>query len=302
MHRAACLLGLLATLAVPAAARDVPFLAGRVVDEADLLPAAEEQRLTATLAALEEQKGAQVVVLTVPDLGGDPIEDFAIRVAETWRLGRAGVDDGVLFLVARDERRMRLEVGYGLEGAIPDATAGRILDEQVAPRFREGDYASGIASGVDAIAAAVRGEALPEPPVPAGRALGAEPLPMRLALLAGFFLFMIPFVGSALFARGCAGWFLFLFLLPFFLSFPIALVGPVGAFAGVAWIVLFPLARLWFGRSAAGRAFRERPALKRWGLGGGGFSGGGGGFSGGGGGGFSGGGGSFGGGGASSSW
>ena len=132
-------------------ALDVPYLSGRVVDTADLLPPADEQRIAARLETLERETGAQVVVLTVPTLGGNPLEDYALKVAETWKLGRKGVDDGVVFLVARDEHALRLEVGYGLEGKLPDITGKRILDELVVPRFRQGDFAGGVEAGIDAI-------------------------------------------------------------------------------------------------------------------------------------------------------
>lgn len=151
----------------PAAALEVPFLSGRVVDEAEILSPETEQGLTAQLEQLEQQTGAQVVVLTVPSLEGDPLEDYSLRVADTWQLGGAERDDGVLMLIARDDRQMRLEVGYGLEGTIPDILAGRILDQAVRPRFREGDFDAGVASGVGKVAALIRGEqpeaVLPEP-------------------------------------------------------------------------------------------------------------------------------------------
>ncbi len=154
--------------AAPAAALEVPFLSGRVVDEAGILSPEAEQRLSATLEQLEAQSGAQVAVLTVPSLGGEALEEYSLRVAETWKLGGAERDDGVLLLIARDDRQMRFEVGYGLEGAIPDVLAGRILDQAVRPRFRDGDFDGGVIDGIDKVAALVRGEqpeaVLPEPP------------------------------------------------------------------------------------------------------------------------------------------
>jgi uncharacterized protein len=164
------------------AALEVPFLEGRVNDLAGMLDAGAEERLERKLAELEREKGSQVAVLTVPSLDGDNLEDFSIRVVDTWQLGRAGVDDGVLLLVAREERQLRLEVGYGLEGALPDAVARRIVDNVITPRFRDGDFASGIESGIDVVLQAIRGETLP-PAVTSDRDDGDGGLPGWILLL-----------------------------------------------------------------------------------------------------------------------
>ena len=99
-----------------------------------------------------------MAVLTISSLDGDPLEDFSMRVVETWKLGREDADDGVLILIARDERRMRIEVGYGLEGVLTDAQSGRIIDHLMAPRFREGDFNGGVGAAVEAVSSAIRGE------------------------------------------------------------------------------------------------------------------------------------------------
>lgn len=140
--------------------REVPFLSGRVVDLASMIDGPTVDRLEARLAAFEQQTGAQVVVLTVRDLDQEPIEAYAMRVVETWKLGRAEADDGVLLLVAEQERRLRIEVGYGLEGELTDAYSRRILDNVITPRFRQGDFSGGVEAGVDAILAAIEGDAM----------------------------------------------------------------------------------------------------------------------------------------------
>ncbi len=131
-----------------ASAKDVPPLTGRVTDQAGVLSAEERTQLGALLAAHEQATGHQFAVLIVPSLEGDPIEDFSIRVVEAWQLGKKGTDDGLLLLVALEDRKMRIEVGYGLEGEIPDALAGRIVREEIRPRFKAGHYADGIAAGL----------------------------------------------------------------------------------------------------------------------------------------------------------
>ncbi len=285
-------------VAVSGIGLEVPYLSGRVNDQGEMLDDAFESQLEERLRVLEEETGAQVAVLTVRGLEGDPIEDFSIRVVQTWKLGREGVDDGALILVARDDRRMRIEVGYGLEGALTDAQAGRIIDQLMAPRFREGDFEGGVGAAVDAVAAAVRGEGLelPEPEPETGTP--------NFATIVFFLIFGLPFINAALAARGAWGWILYLFLAPFFLAVPAAMFGVrVGVIAGLSWLIGFPLLRMIWPRASTKRT-GSRGGGSFWGpfIGGGG--GGGGGFSGGGysGGGFSGGGGSFGGGGASGGW
>jgi uncharacterized protein len=279
-------------LTATAAGLEVPYLSGRVNDQAAMLDDDFERQLEERLRLLEEETGAQVAVLTIASLEGDPIEDFSIRVVETWKLGREGVDDGVLILIARDDRRMRIEVGYGLEGALTDAQAGRIIDGLMAPRFREGDFGGGVGAAVEAVSSAVRGEDLVLPETSSG-GTGFDP-----GSVIFFLIFGLPFLNAALLSRGAAGWILGFFLSPFFFVFSAAVFGAkIGLIVMAVWLVVFPLLRLILPKTAAGKGAGSRGSTF-WGpfLGGGG---GGGGFSGGG---FSGGGGSFGGGGASGGW
>jgi len=278
-------------MAAGASALEVPYLAGRVNDQAGLLDEDFEGQLEERLRLLEEETGAQVVVLTIPSLEGDPLEDFSIRVVETWKLGRADADDGVLILVARDERRMRIEVGYGLEGVLTDAQSGRIIDHLMAPRFREGDFNGGVGAAVEAVSSAIRGEPVG---IPEKRAQSSGVNPASFIFL---LIFGLPFIGTALTARGAAGWIVGIFLIPFFFVFPAAIFGvTIGKVTAIAWLIAFSLLRLILPKTAIGRGTGTKGGTF-WGpfIGGGG----GGGFSGGG---FSGGGGSFGGGGASGGW
>lgn len=160
---AGALLCLLLLGSVAHAQVDVPKLTARVTDLTATLDAGQKQSLEQTLAAFESRKGAQVAVLVVPTTQPEAIEQYSIRVVEEWKLGRAKPDDGVLLLVAKDDRTLRIEVGYGLEGALTDATANRIIQEDIVPRFRVGDYYGGIAAGVDRIIRVVDGEPLPPP-------------------------------------------------------------------------------------------------------------------------------------------
>lgn len=260
----------------------VPPLTGRVVDTTGVLTDGGRADLEARLAALESRKGSQVAVLLVPTTAPEAIEAYAIRVVEAWQLGRGDVDDGVLLLVALDDRAVRLEVGYGLEGTIPDATANRVIDEYIVPRFRDGDYAGGIQAGVDRVVALIDGEPLPPP---AARGTGDPignvfPVVFILALvLGGILRRVLGTLPGALATGGVAAavtWFL------------VGVLG-VALFMGLVGFVI----------GLAGGGGGGRWASHPRGRHGGAF---GGGFGGGGGGGFRGGGGGFGGGGASGRW
>ncbi|HEY6923428.1 MAG TPA: TPM domain-containing protein [Steroidobacteraceae bacterium] len=141
----------------------VPALTGRVVDLTATLTPAQVQATAAMLESLEKAKGSQLAVLIVPTTQPETIEQYGIRVAEQWKLGRKGVDDGAILIVAKSDRTLRIEVGYGLEGVLNDATAKRIVSEIIVPRFRQGDFAGGIHDGVDRMVRVIEGEKLPQP-------------------------------------------------------------------------------------------------------------------------------------------
>jgi uncharacterized protein len=160
----ASLLALLLCWAFAAAADvAVPPLSGRVVDQTGTLSSGDIDALTQKLRAFELQKGSQIAVLIVPTTAPESIEQYSIRVAEAWKIGRKKIDDGAILLVAKNDRKLRIEVGYGLEGALTDVTSQRIIDEIITPKFRSGDFAGGISDGVDRIMSVVDGEPLPAP-------------------------------------------------------------------------------------------------------------------------------------------
>jgi uncharacterized protein len=141
----------------------VPPLSGRVVDQTGTLSSGDVAALNQTLRDLERRKGSQIAVLVVPTTDQESIEQFSIRVAEAWKIGRKKIDDGALLVVAKNDRRLRIEVGYGLEGALTDATSRRIIDEDITPKFKSGDFAGGISAGVNRIIQVINGEQLPAP-------------------------------------------------------------------------------------------------------------------------------------------
>jgi uncharacterized protein len=267
----------------------VPPLSGRVVDQTGTLSAGDIASLTQTLKDLETRKGSQVAVLIVPTTDGEAIEQYSLRVAEAWKIGRKKIDDGALLVIAKNDRRLRIEVGYGLEGALTDVTSKRIIDEDITPKFKNGDFAGGISAGVDRMVRVADGEKLPEPEAPHWQSPGQFDIdPFNPVVIA--FVFIVGavlrtalgrLVGSA--ATGGVVGFLAWFLVG---SIGAALFVGVLAFLAAAFIDLMPV--------GGGRGTRGGWA----GGGGGGWSG----SSSSDGGGFSGGGGSFGGGGASGSW
>jgi len=303
-----------ATLACGAAfAADVPYLSGRVTDNAEILSADAERRITAHLKEHEDRTTNQIAVLTVPTLDGESVEEFAVKVFEGWKLGQKGKDNGVLVVVAPRERRMRIEVGYGLEGTLTDAHASRIIRDVMTPRFKSGDFDGGVEAGVTAIIARLTG-AEPAASQPAARSepqsffdSGAADMPLHERILIGMFVFSIIGLFTVIgIATPGVGWFLYLFLIPAWAVFPMAIVGATGALwlLGI-YLVGYPLAKLALSRSDwYRRAQHEIRTKGRTTIGGFtvGSSGGGGWSSSGSSGGFSGGGGSSGGGGASGSW
>jgi uncharacterized protein len=142
---------------------EIPKLSSRVTDLAGTLSAGQAQALESKLAAFEAKKGSQIAILIVPTTQPEDIAEFGVKVADLWRIGRKGVDDGLILIIAKNDRKLRLEVGYGLEGVIPDAIAKRIIAETITPYFKNGDFAGGIDAGVDQVISLIEGETLPEP-------------------------------------------------------------------------------------------------------------------------------------------
>jgi uncharacterized protein len=165
-------LSLILSGAAAAAEVAVPPLKSRVTDLTATLDASQQASLEQSLAALETAKGSQIAILLVPTTQPESIEQFSMRVAESWKLGRKGTDDGVLLVVAKNDRTLRIEVGYGLEGAIPDAVAKRIVSEIITPQFREGRFFEGLQAGVAHLSALIGGEPLPLPADAAGQGSG----------------------------------------------------------------------------------------------------------------------------------
>jgi uncharacterized protein len=286
------LLWLLAAIAAAQEVLPVPPLTARVIDQTATLSPAQREALEAKLAAFEAEAGPQIVVLVVPTTAPEDIAAYAWRVADTWKIGRRDVGDGLLLIVAKNDRAVRIEVARALEGAVPDLAARQIIDRAIVPAFRAGDFAGGLSAALDQLIAHIKGEHLPPP-----ERRAAEPRGVNLEALAIFFFVGVPVVGAVLtgiFGRKLGS----------------LLTG--GVAGGVGWIVTASvlaavaaglLALLLVGVVGVGSAVRggRRGGWPPMGPPGG-FGGGRGGGFGGGGGFGSGGGGSFGGGGASGRW
>lgn len=168
---------LMLAAALPAAAAEVPYLSGRVVDNAEILAAAVRERITATFKAHEDRTGNQLAVLTIPTIHGESVEEFALKVFETWKFGQKGKDNGVLVLVVPQDRKMRIEVGYGLEGTLPDVAASRVIRNVMAPHFKSGNFDKGVEDGVTAIVGQLEGEATAPAEPTAGAVSAAKECP-----------------------------------------------------------------------------------------------------------------------------
>jgi len=151
---------------IAAAQVAVPPLSGRVTDQTATLTTEQQAALEQTLRAFETRKGSQIAVLIVPSTETETIEQYGLRVAEQWKPGRKKVDDGAILVIAKNDRALRIEVGYGLEGALNDATSKRIISEIITPRFQRGDFYGGITAGIEQIIRVIDGEPLPPPPRP----------------------------------------------------------------------------------------------------------------------------------------
>jgi uncharacterized protein len=259
----------------------VPALTARVTDLTGTLDASEKQALEQRLAALEQEKGSQIAVLIVPTTRPEAIEQYSIRVVDQWKLGRQGVDDGVLLLVAKNDRNMRIEVGRGLEGAIPDAFAKRIIAEQITPAFRDGRFAAGIDAGVGALIGLIKGEPLPA--VAPARSAESGPADVGDLLVTTVFIsfFLAPVLRSIFGRLGGSGVGGVLGAGYWYLSTSALGLAGLGALVGAVAVLLIGRdggGGPWTTGSGHGGGFGSRGG----GWGGGGFSGGGGGFSGGG--------------------
>jgi len=283
MHRWWLIFGILWLSCAPASAEpDFPDLTDRIVDTAGLLPPDETASLIAQLEQHETQTSNQIVVVTVPDLQGYDIADYANRLGRHWGIGQQELNNGVLLVIAPDERKVRIEVGYGLEGALPDATASDIIRRQILPSFREDEYPAGIGKGVTSIISAIAGEYEPQPIKARDKSNGAIALPFI-----GFIAIMQLIaargnrkLGRAAFPAGFVG------------IFVSAISGHIvwGILAAAAaFFILFVFVKPGSGAGRNGSSQRDENRRHRQG----GSSGGSG---------FGGGGGSFGGGGASGSW
>ncbi len=273
----------------------IPALTSPVIDTTGTLDAATKQQLEAQALVLQQRKGSQLQVLVVPTTEPEDIAQYAVRAFEQWKIGRKGVDDGVLLVVAKNDRRVRIEVGYGLEGAIPDATSARVIQEYLVPKFRAGDYAGGITDASGALVKLIDGEPLPAPMTDhRAERQGNGGGGWIFALFVAFIVAQVvrgifgkaPSLLRGLLAGGAAGFIAFLMS-------SMLIVGGLGALIGFFMGLI---------GVSAGRFARDR-GYGGWGgggFGGGGGWGGGGGFGGGGG--WGGGGGMSGGGGASGSW
>lgn len=261
----------------PAFALSVPPLTGRVNDTAHLLSPATIRLLNQSLESLSQRESTQIVVLTIPSLADEDLESYSLKVAETWKIGQKGLDNGALLLVAVQERKVRIETGYGLEGRLTDLVAGRIIRERIVPAFRRGNFDQGVIDGVTAMIAAVQGE-YADHPGRAGNPSARDHGPFLMLLAFGLLMIGRIFHRAKPVAAGLGGLYAPILAAGLFSGhfswLIIALLVPVGLLGAL-------LASLLTSSSGGRGIFLGGPGFGG-GMGGGGFSGGGGGFGGGG--------------------
>jgi uncharacterized protein len=234
-------------------AADIPFLTGRVTDNAHILSESTRQSITETLKEHEDRTSNQIAILTVPTINGESIEEYAVEVFEAWKLGQKDKDNGILIVVVPNDRCMRIEVGYGLEATLTDAMAGRIIQFIMTPKFKDGDYDGGISDGVRVVINVLEGGELPDT---VGKTSAPEELdflnfegpelPIVERVLMGAFIFGIIglFTVMGVLTPG-VGWFLYFFLIPFWATFPIIVLGTGGTFVClITYLIVFPMAKL----------------------------------------------------------
>ncbi len=253
----------------------IPDLSSRVTDLTQTLSQAEQTQLEQKLAAFEAKKGSQIALLIVPTTQPEDIAQYAIRVVDKWKIGREKVDDGVLVLIAKDDRKLRIEVGYGLEGAIPDLYAKRIISEVISPKFKQGDFYGGLDAGVDKLISLVNGEPLPEPGTPAFN--GMDVMDILPILLFGGLI-------TGLVLRGMFGTFFGSALNGGLLGGVVALLGLALGGAAIFGVIAFFITMMMGGRGMngysggvpmGGGGWSGGGSSSSWGGGGGGFGGGG---------------------------
>lgn len=240
---------------------DVPYLTGRVNDNAQILSESARKSLTVTLKEHEDQTTNQIVILTIPSLEGESIEDFANKVFNEWKLGQKDKNNGILIVIVPEERKMRIEVGYGLESTLTDLSSGRIIRNIMAPRFKDGDFDGGITDGTLAVISILNGNNLPESAAmdkTAGSSVQSDfseienpDISITTRILLGAFVFGIIglFTIIGILTPG-VGWFLYLFLIPFWAMFPIIIVGTKGALIClITYLILFPATKLYLKKS-----------------------------------------------------
>ena len=234
-------------------AADIPYLTGRVTDNAQILSETTRQSITESLKQHEDRTSNQIAVLTVPTIDGENIEDYAVKVFEAWKLGQKDQDNGILIVVVPDDRRMRIEVGYGLEATLTDAMAGRIIQFVMTPKFKNGDYDGGISDGVRVIIEVLEGGELPEMTNESGESeesdflnIEGPDLSIKERILMGAFIFGIIGLFTVIgVITPRVGWFLYFFLIPFWATFPIIVLGTSGAFTClITYLIAFPVIKL----------------------------------------------------------
>ncbi|MFZ1728784.1 MAG: TPM domain-containing protein [Bacteroidota bacterium] len=258
MKRITLILAALFLLIATAYALEVPFLSGHINDNAQMLSTGAVAELEAMLTAYEDSTGNQIVLLTITSLEGESLEEYSLRVAETWKLGQKGVDNGALLLIAKDDRKLRIEVGYGLESSLTDAMTSFVIDAVITPKFKQGDYEAGIREGLSDMISIADGT-IGESDISTS---SSDDFPVWAFMIAWFSLIGL-FTLMGVFMEGCAGWMMYGFLMPFYIAPAFILSAEsktsLGFIVLLVYLVVYPilhtiLPKTQFGKNMAKKA------------------------------------------------
>lgn len=228
-----------------------------VHDEAKILSQQTVEQIERQLSVYEDSTSNQIAILIINSLEGEVLEEYTLRVAEKWKLGQKDKDNGVLLLIAVDDHKMRIEVGYGLEGVITDALASRIIRNELAPNFRKDDYDTGVISAVNAIIAGIGGEYSADETYENS----TQEMGLRERIFLGVFVFGILaiFTVAGIFTTGCAGWFVYAFLIPFYAIFPMIILSEKGGIAALStYVIGFPILKAIVSKTAWGKRMASK--------------------------------------------
>jgi len=240
-------------------ASNIPFLYSRVNDYAEILSGETKIKLEKKLENFEKETSNQIAILTIPSLEGEDIESYANKVFNYWKLGQKRKDNGVLLVISVNDRKLRIEVGYGLEGVLTDALASQIIRKEITPHFKNGNYDHGVENGIKAIINATKGEYKFSTPLENQDDIETIPFPLNVLVALFVFTILGIFTLIGITTSGCQSWFLYIFLIPFYSLFPVFIFGAWGGFVIlIIYLIFYPVLKILFAKKFAEKFLTQK--------------------------------------------